>query len=73
MHRLTERIRKYSEFVESGQLVSGDCREVRILSISSDSPVDVLYSLADKILVIEDEMAITPQENLLRKYATLTT
>jgi translation initiation factor 4G len=29
-------------------------------------------SLADKILV-EDEMAVTPKENLLKKYATLTT
>ena len=43
-----------------------------MLSISSDSLVNTLYSLADKILV-EDEMAITPKEQLLRKYAALTT
>jgi hypothetical protein len=43
-----------------------------MLSTSSDSLVNTLYSLADKILV-EDERVITPKENLLKKYATLTT
>jgi hypothetical protein len=43
-----------------------------MLSTSSDSLVNTLCRLADKILV-EDEMAITPKEKLLRKYATLTT
>jgi hypothetical protein len=43
-----------------------------MLSTSSNSLFNTLYSLADKILV-EDEMAIAPKENLIRKYATLMT